>query len=80
VAIEAQAAFMYNHAITLLRSEFAVPAVIPENELPSADIQFKLKAITEAAMREEGLGWGSGGVTGIGGRGSNSDITGLLCD
>jgi hypothetical protein len=55
VPLEAEAAFMFNHAVRLLRDPHAQVNDIPLNELPSQQRQAELTALVENKLRSKGL-------------------------
>ena len=55
VPLEAEAAFMFNHAVRLLRDEHAQVNDIPLHELPSQQRQAELTALVENKLRAKGL-------------------------
>jgi len=55
IPLEAEAAFMFNHAVRLLRDEHAQVNDIPPDELPSPQRQAELTALVENKLRSLGL-------------------------
>lgn len=55
VPVEAEAAFMFNHAVRLLRDPHAQVNDIPPHELPSQQRQDELTALVQNKLRSKGL-------------------------